>query len=115
MRIAMAYDKLTIESIYSVDRVITATGTVSFKADERKRHHGDAADAIALAIWGGRRYGETASSMLTDQELGKKVRTNIQEQTAHERMAKILSKKRGGASGLRSRINPGKFIKNHDL
>lgn len=51
--IALNNDRDTIEHLYSVRRVISDTGYVSYKADGSKRHNADKAIAIALASFVG--------------------------------------------------------------
>lgn len=58
--IALAYERQTIEELYSIERVIGANKSVSFKAPEKQRRHADSAWAIALASHAGTPYGERA-------------------------------------------------------
>ena len=68
--LALANDKRTIEDLYAIKRIVTAAKGVSYKADEKKRHHADAAWAISIASRLGTPANEQApafsTSSLTD-------------------------------------------------
>lgn len=48
-KIALYSDRTTIDDLYSIERRVAPGQTVSYHADEKKRHHGDAAWALGMA------------------------------------------------------------------
>lgn len=58
--IALVLSDLTITSLYQLERHVNERGGISFKADEKKRHHADAAWAIAFASWAGTKQNDSA-------------------------------------------------------
>jgi len=49
MKIALYSDRVTIDDLYAIERRVAPGETVSYHADEKKRHHGDAAWAVGMA------------------------------------------------------------------
>jgi len=47
--IALSYDKIVLEDLYKIEKILTANKTISFKSPKNKRHHSDAAWAVAFA------------------------------------------------------------------
>jgi phage FluMu gp28-like protein len=118
---ALAYDKQTIEDLYSIKRVIGETRNISYKAAEKRRHHADAAWAISFASLGGTPFGKAPVQFKTDKASSLKV----------ERLSKAmgidggisLNRKIGDArfritpaekSAFLNLSDPGRFLKNHD-
>lgn len=54
--IALHFDRETIEQFYSINRVISDTKTVKYKADDKKKNHSDRAFSIIYASWAGTRF-----------------------------------------------------------
>ncbi len=48
LKIGIYSDKITIDDLYAIERKVTPSQTVSYHANEKKKHHGDAAWAFAF-------------------------------------------------------------------
>jgi len=59
-RIAITNDKVLIDDLYSIQRIVSVQKTVSYKADERKKHHGDGGWSIGFASFLGTPSNERA-------------------------------------------------------
>lgn len=56
--IGMSYSRRLIEDLHSIQRVITETKKISYKAPEMRGNHADSAYAMALASYAGTLYSE---------------------------------------------------------
>lgn len=119
--LALAYDKQTIEDLYSIKRVINESRTVSYKATEKKRHHADAAWAISFASLGATPFGKTPLQFKTDKTSTVRVERLSQAMGLDGGIS--LSRNIGDArfritpaekSAFINLSDPGRFLKNHD-
>lgn len=115
--LALSYDKQTIEDLYSIKRVISASKNISYQADEKRKHHADAAWAISFASMCGTPFGKSPTQYNTHDM------SNVGNKRLSEKLgvteATTLKQKLKGLSNLSSRekaafksiSDPGGFIK----
>lgn len=119
--LALAYDKQTIEDLYSIKRVIGGSRNVSYQAPEKRRHHADAAWAIAFASLAGTPHGKaptyysTGSAFkITNQRLSQVMGIDggisLKRKNGKPRLGITAAEK----LAYLHMSNPGGFIKNHD-
>jgi phage FluMu gp28-like protein len=124
LSLALEYNTRTIEDLYAINRVISASKTISYKADEKKKHHADAAWAIAFASLAGTPFGKqpetysvtTAKSL---ESLNIKSSDSRDLLSSSDRIKRHFNKvysgfgirETGAFSGL---ANPGDFIPNYE-
>jgi phage FluMu gp28-like protein len=122
--IALAMDIQTIEDLYSINRVISSTKSVSYKASEKKRHHADAAWAIAFASLAGTPYGSSpmAYTVNVPDEIKSPKAVNEFGQglnnSAVDRYFQMQNSIYSGGSkdivNFYNHSHPGRFITNHE-
>lgn len=117
LSLALAYDKRTIEDLYSIKRIISSTKNVSYKADDKKKHHADAAWAISFASMCGTPYGEKPRHY-SNQELSGVGNKRLSEKLGIIAPPSLKDKLRGLSqpsaierTAFQSLSNPGGFIK----
>lgn len=112
--IAFKYDKLMLDSFYSIQRVVSASMSVSYQADDKKRHHADAAWAASFASMLGTpatKRSVDASGIITSMHM-KNMPFNQQMKTSSV-IPVLTSQQRVTAPNNRvSFTNKGPFIKN---
>ena len=127
--LAISYDKQKISDLHSIRREITPSKNISYKAQERKRHHADYAWALAFASRAGTAYGEepvefnmerfSSIEKTLESELGKGAKFVDDFEKDH------LNKKDSGFGNalnittsdrhiIDTEFSPGKFIPNYD-
>lgn len=116
--LGLLYDKRTIEDIYSIERLVNQSRSISFRADEKKRHHADAAWAIAMASYAGTHFGEPILEMTShNNKITTKQKDPVKRiaDAANKKAAKLgggLSFRERGAFNKMTKL--GGFINNYE-
>ena len=111
--IAFKYDKLMLDSFYSIQRVVSASMSISYQADNKKRHHADAAWAASYASM----LGTEATKKSVDAS-GVITSLNMQQMPFHQdidtsSIIPVLSSNQRIAFPSRAQSSSkGNFIKN---
>ena len=117
--IALCLDERTVKDIYAIQRVVRENRSVGFKAEEKKRHHADAAWAIAFATYAGTRANNRVSgkSPIISINDSPTVIDRVENQQALTNTMSHISL--GGFSfgerkAFTSAFDPGSFINNYE-
>lgn len=123
MTIALIFDKPALEDLYSIERIVNANKSISFRAPEKKKHHADAAWAIAIASLIGTKGNEQPLSMELQSTASHSEKRIVQHTDGIPRInsANLNNRLiRGGISSMREvreltgLMSPGKFYKDYD-
>lgn len=119
--LALAYDRQTIEDLYSIKRVIGESRNISYKAAEKRRHHADAAWAIAFASLCATPFGKKPTHFSTSSSSSVKVERLSQAMGIDGgiSMKRRIGDARFGVTPVEKAVfknlsDPGRFLKNHD-
>jgi phage FluMu gp28-like protein len=122
--IALGMDMQMIEDLYSIKRIISPTKSVSYKAPERKKHHADAAWALAFASLAGTKFGEKPASYsfhIPSEIVVPRAVSNLNSGISIEAVDRYFDQFNFSNSGsvmdslsLRNMAHPGHFINNYE-
>jgi phage FluMu gp28-like protein len=118
--IALAYDKRTIEDLYSIKRVVSSSKSVSYRADSKGKHHADAAWAIAFASLCGTPFGDRPAqySMQDLSGVGNKKLSRdlgiVSPPSFKDKLSSFSGVSSQDRALFKSISNPGGFVKNWD-
>lgn len=117
-KIALAYDRITLEDLHSIKSSMTVSRRQSFRASEKNSRHGDAAWSLAYASLAATPNNARPNKIST-QNLTKLVQPGYE----HRQKQSLGRKKRSsyndlvsgfGSSELLNDLDPGTFISNWD-
>lgn len=122
--IALEFDRTTINQLYAIKKKTTINRNVKFQAEDKKTSHSDRAYAIALASYGGTKWGEDAASFskdkqsnlselrqpVIDKDTGKPQRSVIVQD--YEKLSEDLGFQEQQA--FLDQTDPGNFIEDYD-
>jgi phage FluMu gp28-like protein len=119
--LALSYDRQTIEDLYSIKRVIGESRNISYKATEKRRHHADAAWAIAFASLCATPFGKSPLHFNTSSSSSVKVErlSQVMGLDGGISLQRRIGDSRFGVTPVEKAVfknlsDPGRFLKNHD-
>lgn len=122
--LALEFDRTTINQLYSIKKKQTANRNVKFQAEDKKSSHADRAYAIALASYGGTKWGEDSASFSQSKQVDLSNLRNpvVDKQTGNPQRSVIvqdiedMSKNLGirEQKAFMDQTDPGHFIEDYD-
>lgn len=122
--IALEFDRTTISQLYAIKKKRTANRNVKFQADDKKSSHSERAYAIALASFGGTKWGEDIASFSKSKQVNLSELRNptIEKSSGNPKRSVIVQSMKDMSSELDFReqkafmeqADPGQFIEDYD-